>query len=589
VAGATFALSVVLALALLLPGFGAAPFDDPGEGQHAEIAHEMLASGDWLSPTLNGVRYVDKPPLLYWLAAGAFSIVGVHEWAARLPSILGAAVAVAATAWLGSRLLGPAGGLLAAGGLLSCALFVAFARYVRPETLFVAAIQCGFTGLLLAVRDTDARRGRLAAIIGCGALGIAAITKDPLGLVGPLMVMALALALAGRVRPLSRWLPPAGVVLLVVLGVGWYVATALRQPGFAWYTIVDNHLLNAVRLRQFPDEDIPLTTPEFLAVSLLGAIPTVIAAAWAIASLVRRRAWRDPADIAWTTLALWATGILALFALVAFKLPQYGLPAYPALALLAARAWRDRAAPARGLIVAHLLVFALIAACCGLAAAGDGRVFLGTVVSVTDVYTRKQAALSQNAPFPPWSALLPLVARTALVFGLGSVVLLLVLVRRAFRLAPWAVVATTLAAMPAVTSAVSLVGSSRAVRGIAAEIHQEIGSQDVLVHEGPIENSGALELYAGRRPILLDARRSVLGFGATFPGASATFWDAERFVQEWCSGRHIVLVTPRAPDQSLVRRLPPDRLQLRAVDNGRWLYQSVPGAPGGTCASSSPR
>ena len=75
---------IALALALLLPGLGAAPFDDPGEGQHAEIAREILASGDWLTLRLNGVRYFDKPPLLYWLAAGAFAVLGDGEWAARL-------------------------------------------------------------------------------------------------------------------------------------------------------------------------------------------------------------------------------------------------------------------------------------------------------------------------------------------------------------------------------------------------------------------------------------------------------------------------------------------------------------------------
>ena len=79
----TFA-AAALALALLLPGLGAAPFDDPGEGQHAEIAREAWQSGDWLTLRLNGVRYFDKPPLLYLLQAGAFATWGVSEWAARL-------------------------------------------------------------------------------------------------------------------------------------------------------------------------------------------------------------------------------------------------------------------------------------------------------------------------------------------------------------------------------------------------------------------------------------------------------------------------------------------------------------------------
>ena len=157
-AAAAMVASFALALVLLLPGLGAAPFDDPGEGQHAEIAREIRASGDWLTLRLNGVRYLDKPPLLYWLAAGAFALFGDGEWAARLVPLGGAVLAAAATALLGARLLGPWAGLGAAGALLSSALFVVFGRYVRPETLFVAAIQWGLAGLLLGLAAPAERR-----------------------------------------------------------------------------------------------------------------------------------------------------------------------------------------------------------------------------------------------------------------------------------------------------------------------------------------------------------------------------------------------------------------------------------------------
>src|SRR3970282_52811 len=95
-------LGALLALALLLPGLGEAPFDDPGEGQHAEIAREAWASGKLLDLRLNGVRYFDKLPLLYWLIALDFRAWGPSEWAARLPSVAGAAgggAAPAASGW----------------------------------------------------------------------------------------------------------------------------------------------------------------------------------------------------------------------------------------------------------------------------------------------------------------------------------------------------------------------------------------------------------------------------------------------------------------------------------------------------------
>ena len=312
-------VAAALALVLLLPGLGVAPFDDPGEGQHAEIAREAWRSGDWLTLRLNGVRYFDKPPLLYLLQAGAFSTWGLSEWTARLAPVTGAVLAIAATAWLGARLLGPAGGLLAGAALLSCPFFYAFARYVRPETLFLACIQWGFAGIAAGVIGGS----RAGAVLGCAALGMAVLAKDPLGLAGPLAALAVALALAGRLRPVRAWLPPLGLAGFVVIGAGWPALAAWANPGFLWYTVVDNHLRNAVLARLFPDEDVPLAAGEFLAVAGMGAFPWIVPAALMVWTLARRRAWRDPREIPWLALALWAVGLLALFAVVPFRLPHY--------------------------------------------------------------------------------------------------------------------------------------------------------------------------------------------------------------------------------------------------------------------------
>jgi hypothetical protein len=574
-------LAALLALSLLLPGLGRAPFDDPGEGQHAEIAREAWASGDLLDLRFNGVRYFDKPPLLYWLIALDFRGWGPSEWAARLPSVAGAAAAAAATAFLGARLLGRGAGLLAAAALLSCALFAVFGRYVRPETLFAAAIQIGLTGLLLGVTG-DGRRARRWAVAGCAALGVASFAKDPLGLIAPLAAVAAALAACGRLRPVRRWLPWEGVALMLLVGLGWYAWSAVRHPGFLWYAVVDNHILNAVGLRHFPDEDVPLATGEFLAVAALGAFPWVIAAGLMMVSLIRRRAWRDPEETPWVALAVWAVGLWGLFTLSTFKLPHYGLPAYPAIALLAARWWTERGERGRAPALAHAGLFALIAVGLGLVAVGDGKGFMDTIFSATDVYTRKQTTAAQVSPLPPWSALQPLVTRTALIMAAGAAVLAVSAWRRAGRWTGAVVAATMLAVMPAATRALDLVAGARAVPGMAAEVRRLTAEGALLAHEGPIENSGALEFYSGRRPVLVDARRSVLGIGATFPDAAGTFWTADELAAAWLSGRPILLVTSREPRRSVVSALPSDRVRLLRAENGRWLYAPVPAAAAAT-------
>jgi len=559
---------MVVAAPLLFARLGAAPFDDPGEGMHAEIARELAQSRDPLALTLNGVRYIDKPPLLYVLIAGVCALVGPSEAAARAVSALAALAAVGATAWLGARLLGLRGGVVAGAALLTSIGFFAYGRYVRPETLFVAALAGGFALSLVGIRD--GRRGLCAA--GLAVFGLAAMAKDPLGALLPPLAIGLALGLAGRARPLSAWLPWPGIAACLVIGFGWWIGTELRTPGFGWYTAIDNHLLNVARARHFADEDIPLTALEFLAVALGSALPWIIAAAVAVWGLARRRAWRDPGEIGWVALAIWVLGVLGITALSPFRLPHYGLPASFGIALLAARGWELHGG--RRLLVAHGLFFAAAAVGCALSWRGDGGV-LTSVMDVTDVATMKSAAAGLPLPVPPWNEFRPVFWIAALTFALSALALAAVLTlarspegRRSFGVLVVAV--TMVATMPGVARSLGVVAKHRAVRDLAQRVAQLAGPDDVLAHEGPIENSGALEWYSGRRPVIVDGRRSVLGFGAERPESRELFWDASRLRQAWTSGRRVWVVSMRSPGQSVVATLPGAR--LLGAGGGRTLW-----------------
>ena len=565
-------LAALIALALFLPGLGRAPFDDPGEGQHAEIAHEAWRSGDFVTLRLNGVRYFDKPPLLYLAQAAAFSVAGVSERAARLAPVAGAALAASGVAVLGTRLLGPGAGLLAAVALLSSPLLAAFARYVRPETLFLAAIQWGMTGLLLGWREGK----RPWILVGCVALGLAALAKDPLGLLGPPAAVAVALGLAGRLRPVAAWLPPLGVALVAVVGLGWYAMAALRNEGFLWYVLVDNHARNAALARLYPDEDVPITALEFAATTLLGAFPWIVPATLAALAVVRRRAWRDPGEAPWVALTLWAVGCVALFLVLPFRLPHYGLPAYPALALLAARWWRERrVAGARAAAWLHAALLLPVALVCVVGARSDGRLFTDVVLGVSDVTTRKATTLASGVTLHPlWTFFAGLLGSTAMTFAVGAACLVWLGLRR--RPGAMVVALVMILTVPTVGLALGALSASRTVAPMAQVIASRVRADERLVHEGPLEASGALELYSGRRPALLDGTRSVLAYGATFPEARETFWTRERFRREWLGGGTVWLLTPRAPDRSVMAEIPAERRELVFEANGRRLYVNRP-------------
>jgi hypothetical protein len=543
-------------------GLGAAPFDDPGEGMHAEIARELMHDGDPLRLTLNGVRYVDKPPLLYAMLAGAFAVGGMAEATARVVPALAALVAVAFTAGLGARLLGTRWGVVAGVALLSSCGFYAYGRYVRAETLFLAAMTAGFTLVLSALLLRRPAR----ATLGLACFGVAALAKDPLGALLPPLAIALALALTGRLRPFGSWLTWRGVAALVVIGFTWYVAATLATPGFAGYTVVDNHVLNVARARQFPDEDVPLGALEFLVVAAGGAAPWIVAAVAALARLVRRRAWRDADEAPWLALAIWAVGVLVLTALSPFRLPHYGLPAYPALALLAARGWRDGG---RGLALTHAAIFAALAVAFGVTWAAGGAP-LASVLTVTDVATRK-APSAGGATSIDASAFTTILGVASIALAAGALAVgVLAMRRRAVHAAAGVVAVTVLAVLPCVAIALQAVSSARAVKSLALEIARRAGPGDVLAHEGPIENSGALEWYSHVRPVIVEGRRSVLGFGATQAESRETFWDAARLRGAWGGPQRIWLVTGRAEARSIVGSLPGARLV--AATGGRRLY-----------------
>ncbi len=564
----------VVAAALYLLRLGAAPFVDPPEGFHAEIAREMLTLGDWITPHVNNVRYFDKPPVLYWLMAGSFAAAGVGETAARAWSALPAVGIAAVTARLGILLGGARVGLLAGLMVIANLGMYLYGRLVKPDMVFILCIVLAYAGFAVAYKG--AGRWGLAVFYAC--LGAATITKDVLGALGPLAVVALFFALT-RERPIQPWAPWWGVLLLLAIAVPWYAAVEARNPGFLWYTIVDNHLLNFTRQRVFPDEDVPLGALPFLGVSFLAFLPWSLAAPWAVARALRRP-WEDAEARLWVLIALWPMVVLGFFTVSPFKLPHYGLPAFPALALLAARLWDEsiEAAPGalrpRALIVPIAVAFALAALAFGLAAA-DRLPLPAGVLGNVDVATRNSAARGHASAGAPLEAYVPVLRTCAVIFLAGAVVLAGAAWRRRPALGAWAAVAVTLAFLPAAGDGMAQFARSRSARVITEALVLRLKPGDQVVHEGPLENSGSVLLALDRPVTVVNGLQSNLAFGATFPEARERFWDGARLAQEWTKPGRRFLVTGIAPERSVVRTLPPAAVRLIAQGGGRWLYANV--------------
>jgi 4-amino-4-deoxy-L-arabinose transferase-like glycosyltransferase len=565
----------VVAAALFLSGLGAGPFVDPPEGFHTEIAREMLVRRDFVTPRLNTVRYFDKPPLLYWLIALSSAVAGPTPFAARMWSALAAVGVAGATAYVGMLLGGPRVGLLA--GLMSAAnmgIFL-FGRFVKPDLVFILCMVLAYVGFVLAYLG----RGRWPLALFYAALGLATLAKDVLGALGPIVAIGAFFWLT-RERPLRPWVPWWGVGIFCVIALPWYALVEWHNRGFLWYTIVDNHVLNLVRQRAFPDEDIPLGGLEFLMVTTVAFLPWILAVPAGIVRIVR--APRESAtDRLWMLFAIWAGVVIGFFALAPFKLPHYGLPALPALALIAARAWDDTisAAPGgarpRALLGPVLVVFVIVTVALAAAWADVLPTPRGAMTAV-DVTARNLAARGQAAAEGSVTAFGGVIRAAVLVLLIGTVALAIAVWRRAAAVGIAIALATVLAFLPIAGNGAAEFARIRSARPIAEGLAARLTPGDLVMHEGSLENSGSVLLRLAVPIHVVDGLQSNLAYGATFAEARDVFWDAPRARQAWAKpGRHF-LISVVSPERSIVRAFPPERVHLLVDRGGRRLYSSQP-------------
>lgn len=325
--------ALALALAWLAATAWARPLLLPDEGRYVGVAWEMMRSGDWLTPTLNGLPYFHKPPLFYWVTAASMSLLGLNEWAARVAPLLGAAGAAIATyafvlRWVGTRAAGMT--LLA---LLVQPLFYLGGQFANLDMAVAGCITA--TVLLLADAALCAERGRpyrraLAAAYVMAALGV--LAKGLIGMVIPALVILAWLPTLGRepgLRALRAllWLP--GMLAFLLLATPWFVAMQWQYPGFLHYFVVVQHI------QRFASGAFNNPQPAwfFPAVLLLFTLPWL---PW-LRPLLARQAWSDTLRGPVRRLMLvWLTVVVVFFSLPQSKLIGYVLPAVPPLAALIA-------------------------------------------------------------------------------------------------------------------------------------------------------------------------------------------------------------------------------------------------------------
>ncbi|MEO6565532.1 MAG: glycosyltransferase family 39 protein [Casimicrobiaceae bacterium] len=304
----------------------------PDEGRYAEIPREMIESGDWVTPRLNGFPYFEKPPLQYWLTAAIFAVAGEDEWTARLvPALagLGALFAVLLTA---RRLLGRRAGWMAAAVMASSLGYFLATQFVTLDMLLTAALTCALCAFLRAqdarATVTDNRRWMLVAWALCA---LAVLTKGPVGVVLPALAIATYVLVARDLSLLRRLHITLGLMVLAVITLPWFLLVEARNPGFSEFFFVHEHWQRFTQPLHHRAGPIWY----FIPILVVFLMPWLPAMAWSI------RDWKgfgatpsgfSPGRFAWC----WAGAILVFFSVSSSKLPAYVLPAMGAIALAVA-------------------------------------------------------------------------------------------------------------------------------------------------------------------------------------------------------------------------------------------------------------
>ena len=383
------ALLLVLTAALLLLRLGSVPLLGPDEPRYVRVAVEMHRSGAWVTPTLAGEPWLEKPVLYYWLAGAAFSLFGEGEAAARLPSLLAGVLLVGATALFGARLYGRAAGLHAGFILATSLLFFAFGRAASMDMLLAALVT---VAIGLAALGVLRIAGGLAIPVAWGFAGLATLAKGPIGLLLPALVLGVYIIATREWRLMRRLLSPAGIALFLLVALPWY-ALVYRAQGQAF---VDVFLLNH-NVQRFTSAVHHHSGPiyYYLPILVAGLFP------WSGLILSAFGAARPRRSAADAFVLVWLIVPLVFFSAAGSKLPGYVLPCLTPLTLLMGRAAAELTRDAEGLPFGT-----------GPRAIALVGLVLGSLVATSPV-------LLERAGEPSWMLMAP-AAAWSLIVALGA-------------------------------------------------------------------------------------------------------------------------------------------------------------------------
>jgi 4-amino-4-deoxy-L-arabinose transferase-like glycosyltransferase len=545
---------------------------DDADTVHAEAAREMVLSHDWVTLRINdGVRYLEKAPLMYWSVATSYKWFGVHDWSTRLPLMLGILGLLLAVYRLGSYAFGERGGFWSAVVLGTSLGPYLFTRFLIPDTLVGLWLTLTFYFFLCSLDENQPSLWTCGGLAVCCALNV--LTKGLIGMVFPIAVIGIFLIVTGNLKHLLRLRPVWSILVFFVVAAPWHVLAALRNPpqgqvrGFLWFYFVNEHFLRYLNKRMPRDYDtVPFLV--FWGLILVWLVPWVAFLPQALRDVpLRWRDWWKGFDRrrrANLILFIWAAVILLFFSF-STRQEYYTIPAIPALALLVG-GWLDRESEGRVernekragqisalvLLVVGILVFAAGMLVLSQSKAPPAGSDLADLLKKNPQdYAMSFGHFLDLTPQAMGAFEMPLAA-FSIAFLLGTGLNWMFRRRGKLALANMSLVAMMIVVLFCVHSAFVTFSPILSSQKLAIALQDRWKPGDVVVVDGLYENASSLNFYTGIPLRSLHAPTGNMWYGAQFPDAPRIWETQSSFESLWTGSQRVFFWTDKDEPQALV-------------------------------------
>jgi len=584
-------LLILLWLVIYVVGLSRPALLDDADTVHAEAAKEMLQRHDWVTLYVNGVRYLEKAPLMYWGVATSYSLFGISEWSTRFPLVLGVLAMILATYGMGRWAFGGEGGF-DSGLVLATALGpYLFTRFLIPDVLVGLWLTLTFWFFLISLEQPKPTRLVCWGLAAMCALNV--LTKGLIGLVFPVGAIGLYLLLTGNLRHLLRLRLFSSTFIFLLIAAPWHVLAALRNPpqgnvqGFLWFYFVNEHVRRFLGTRMPHDYDkVPLLL--FWALLVLWLIPWTVFLPQSLVEVPWR--WRElhtqlsRKQKTYLLAFLWSLVIVGFFSF-STRQEYYTIPAIPGMALIVG-GWlvheRQSATNSRERRAGRISSVVLLAVGLAIATVGFALLVLSRPPSAgTDLadllkkhpqdYALSFGHFLDLTPEAMGAFRVPLFW-FSLAFLVGSFASFFFRRRSRAELGNASLTAMMVVVLAAVHAAFVIFSPILSSKDLALAIKKYYQPGDAVVVAGLYENASALNFYGGFPLRSLRAPAGNMWYGSQFPDAPRV-WETEESFSEMWQGSQRVFFWAEDEDPKELDGMP---RYVVAQEGGKIIFTNLP-------------